>query len=121
MCEKFWQFESIMYCHVEAWESVIPFSLCNRRFFPSVSSSEVLRVKVHRAKTTWYIRPVEISNVRDSRATGPCKMRGAAFPQGGPEINYRSPEAADWLPGNDNTPDGRTVKLSSFDSHIINL
>lgn len=63
---------------------------------------------------------VEISNVRDSLATVPCKMKGAAFPQGGLEINYQSPEAVDWLPGNDNMPDGRTNKLSSFDLHIIN-
>lgn len=74
----------------------------------------------------------EISNVGDSLTTVPCKMRGAAFPQGlrgagmgggagrGLEINYHSPEAVDWLPGNDNMLDSPTNKLSSFDLHIIN-
>lgn len=68
----------------------------------------------------WMCMLVEIPNVRDSLATVPCKMRGAAFPQGGLEINYHSPEAVDWLPGNDNVRDGRTNRLSSFDLHIIN-
>lgn len=46
--------------------------------------------------------------------------REAAVPQGGPEFNYHSPEAADWLAGNGNAPDSRAVELSSFDLHIIN-
>lgn len=63
---------------------------------------------------------VQISNVRDILSTVPYKMREAAFPQGGLEINYHSPEAVKWLPGNDNMADSCTVKLSSFDLHIIN-
>lgn len=69
---------------------------------------------------TWIHVLVENSHVGDTCATAPCMMRGAAFPQGGLGINYLSPEAVDWLPGNDNMPDSRAVRLSSFDLHIIN-
>lgn len=41
------------------------------------------------------------------------------IPTGSLGINYNSPEAGDWLLGNDNMPDSLTVRLSSFDSHII--
>lgn len=44
---------------------------------------------------------------------------GSSTPTGGLGINYRPPEAEDRLLGNNNMPESHTVRLSSFDFHII--
>lgn len=84
-----------------------------------IFSSKVFWIKVYQEIMTWMYTRVDISDVWYLCL---CAMQGegSGIPTGGLGINYHSPEAVDWLPGNDNMPDSNTVRLSSFDLHIIN-